>query len=152
VGTVFVIGHGGSNRGVLTLFHDGSRVAQYRIGRWGDTVRFASTAGDVGRWHVHLDIPKGDQPCGADDEFTVTAAPDTATATTVAPAAEGRSPAPTAVLLVLAGLFGFLLPFRRRRTDEAGSATSRERRGPPVVPPRTDARRPGFTRGRSSPT
>ena len=49
-------------------------------GRDGEEFRFVATAADIGSWRAHLRIPDGDRPCGPNALFTVTAAPDTATA------------------------------------------------------------------------
>jgi hypothetical protein len=116
-GTVFVIRQGGGDPGVVTLFHDGSRVARYRLDGWRDAIRFHSSPADVGRWRVHLEIPHGDEPCVPDDSFTVTAAPDTATEAAdagragLAPDAGGG----TASLLLLAfvAVAGALITTRR---------------------------------------
>lgn len=115
-GTVFVIRQGGGDPGVVTLFHNGSRVARYRLGGWRDALRFRSSTADVGRWRVHLEIPNGDQPCGPNDSFTVTAAPDTATevaATTSAGLADEAASGPSPLLLALAGAAGALITARR---------------------------------------
>ncbi len=116
-GTVFVIRANGGDPGIVTLFHEGSRVARYRLDDWGDEVRYRSTAADVGRWRVHLHIPNGDQPCGPDDAFTVSAAPDTATVGR-STGDVGRAPdpsrtPPTSLILALAALAGALLAGRR---------------------------------------
>ena len=111
-GTVFVIRQNGADPGIVTLFHDGSRVASYRVDGWGDAVRFRSTPGDVGRWRAHLVIPVGDEPCGPNDWFTVTGTPDTATIGSAGDPSSAAADA-SAALLGLAGLAGALLMVRR---------------------------------------
>jgi hypothetical protein len=111
-GTVFVIRQGGADSGIVTLFHDGSRVASHRVDGWRDAVRFRSTPGDVGRWRAHLVIPVGDKPCGPNDWFTVTGTPDTATIGSAGDPSSSAADA-SAALLGLAGLAGALLMVRR---------------------------------------
>ncbi len=116
-GTEFVIGQGSGVAGIVTLFHDGVRVARVRVGgRDGQEYRFVARAGDVGRWRAHLRIPDGDEPCGPNAFFTVTAAPDTATAGLVPPPEPGPSPKPgelPALMLLLAALAGGRVSLRR---------------------------------------
>ena len=113
VGTVFVIRGDSDDLGIVTLFHDGSRVGRYRLADRDDEVRFRATSDDVGRWRAHLRIRNGDQPCGPDDWFTVTAAPDTATAGGSGSSDEEHAPprTPTAPSGWLVGLAGFATAF-----------------------------------------
>ena len=116
VGTVFVVRGDSGGPGIVTLFHDGSQAGRYRLKDREDEVRFRSTAADVGRWRAHLRILHGDQPCGHNDWFTVTAAPDTATvgAGGIDNTRPARDPAPGfGPLIALAALLGAGLAVRR---------------------------------------
>ena len=110
VGTEFVITQGSGFPGIVTLFHQGQRVARVRVGgRDGQAYRFVAGADDVGQWRAHLRIPDGDRPCGPNAFFTVVAAPDTAAAGLAPPPEPGPSPKPgalPALVLVLAALTG----------------------------------------------
>jgi hypothetical protein len=105
VGTEFVIGQGSGLDGIVTLFHEGVRVARVRVGgRDGEEFRFVATAADVGRWRAHLRIPDGDTPCGPNAFFTVLEVPETSAE---APASRReRDPMAPIPVLLLAEVVG----------------------------------------------
>jgi hypothetical protein len=112
VGTEFVIGQGSGQAGVVTLFHDGVRARRVAVGgRDGEEFRFVATAADIGSWRAYLRIPDGDRPCGPNALFTVTAAPDTATAEPTS--RPDHDPMPAIPVLALAAAAGLGVGLRR---------------------------------------
>ncbi len=150
VGTEFVIGQSSGLAGMVTLFHEGVRVARVRVGgRDGEEYRFVSKPADVGMWRAHLRIPDGDRPCGPNAWFTVTAAPDTATVGPARP--QDRDPLRTLVL-VLAALAGGGLGKRRiaRASGRAVACPVSMDQRRPNQPDARSANAPSWTRTRAA--